>query len=186
MERKLKLEVEKEYGSEIYSRDCDILANILFEQTGKKVSSTTLKRMWGYAKKVKPRRYTLDALSQYLGYKSWLDFNEKNGNGDHSKIGSFIDIPVEELEQDAVVEIKYHPDRRIRFKYMGEREFQVLDSVNSKLRQKDIITTAFFMLKQPFIVEKLVRDGQVLGQYKAAGKGGLTSVKIVSEKAQAE
>lgn len=58
-------------------RHFDILSEKIFEATGEQVSSTTLRRFWGYQeadKQISVRAFTLDVLSHFVGYKSWADF----------------------------------------------------------------------------------------------------------------
>jgi hypothetical protein len=55
--------------------DCSKLSNILYENTGYQISTTTLKRLFGFADSpyaLSP--FTLDVLSIYCGFKGWVDF----------------------------------------------------------------------------------------------------------------
>lgn len=61
------------------NQDFDLLSNQIFEETGVKLSITTLKRVWGkvsYASE--PSISTLNTLAKFIGYKNWSDL--KNGN----------------------------------------------------------------------------------------------------------
>jgi len=81
--------VEAFNGSEIQSADCYLFSKEIVKTTGKTVSETTIKRVFGHTtSKHSPSRYTLDALSQYCGYNSWTEFIEKQDelsitNSDH-------------------------------------------------------------------------------------------------------
>ena len=56
-------------------KDFDFLSDAIFEKLHQKVSTTTLKRLWGYlSEPVTPRTSTLDLLSQFVGNKDWQDF----------------------------------------------------------------------------------------------------------------
>ncbi len=60
-------------------RDYVRLSEYISEQTKVNISVTTLKRLWGkvnYEGNVGPN--TLDALSNYLGFRDWMDFKSKN------------------------------------------------------------------------------------------------------------
>ena len=49
-------------------KDFDFLSDAIFEKLHQKVSTTTLKRLWGYlSEPVTPRTSTLDLLSQFVG-----------------------------------------------------------------------------------------------------------------------
>jgi hypothetical protein len=59
--------------------DCKALSTEIFRKTGHQLSETTLKRIYGFAySKFQPSLFTLDAMSRFSGYDSWLDFCEKN------------------------------------------------------------------------------------------------------------
>lgn len=59
-------------------KDFDLLSEYISEETHQKVSSSTLKRFWGYLSEASvPRVSTLDILSQYAGYSDWASFMEQ-------------------------------------------------------------------------------------------------------------
>lgn len=79
----LKRKIESRFGRPIrYSKDCEALALSLERACHEKVSATTLKRLFGFARSVeKPRLYTLNVLAEYVGYPDWsslLSNLEKN------------------------------------------------------------------------------------------------------------
>ena len=56
-------------------KDFDFLADQIFDKLHETVSSTTLKRMWGYLQESSsPRESTLDILAQFVDYKDWETF----------------------------------------------------------------------------------------------------------------
>ena len=57
-------------------KDFDILSKRIFEQQHQMISSTTLKRIWGYLHDTasSPRTSTLDILAQYVGYNTFAEF----------------------------------------------------------------------------------------------------------------
>lgn len=65
----LRKAVEMVYGHEPHVfYDFHALSSSIGSATGKRVSSTTLRRFWGYQeidKNISPSRYTLDALAIY-------------------------------------------------------------------------------------------------------------------------
>ncbi|MCY1721576.1 hypothetical protein OU798_14565 [Prolixibacteraceae bacterium Z1-6] len=59
----------------LYGKDCVDLSKMIYEKTNRQVSSTTIKRFFGLIKsKFKPSKYTLDSLSEFVGFKDWSDF----------------------------------------------------------------------------------------------------------------
>lgn len=57
------------------SGDCHSLSDIIASRTGKTINYNTLRRMYGLAAAVNPRKSTLDILSQFVGYENFLHFN---------------------------------------------------------------------------------------------------------------
>ena len=72
----LREAIEKETGRKMKTpKDFDYLSEVIERQLHEHISSTTLKRMWGYlAEPVTPRVSTLDILSQFLGHAGWDTF----------------------------------------------------------------------------------------------------------------
>lgn len=66
-------------GTDWSNRDFEQLSEQIFTNTKKRLSVTTLKRIWGRAERIaNPSSGTLDILSEYAGYKSWREFVTKN------------------------------------------------------------------------------------------------------------
>lgn len=75
----LKLEVLKKFGSQLrYTKDCKILADEIYNKTGSRISTTTIRRLFGFLKsRTSPAKFTLNNLSIYIGFESWEDFCEQ-------------------------------------------------------------------------------------------------------------
>lgn len=68
-------EVVASAGVEIHtSGDCHTLSEVIAERTGRVINYNTLRRMYGLAKPVKPSRGSLDILSTFVGFDSFLHF----------------------------------------------------------------------------------------------------------------
>lgn len=73
----LKSEIQTKIGFKIKSRgDCELLSNIILETIDKSISYNTLSRMFLVSKETKPNSNTLNILSEYLGYKSYVHFTQ--------------------------------------------------------------------------------------------------------------
>ena len=70
--------VKKEYGRDISTTtDFESLSVIIEKKTGELLSSSTLKRLYGYVSlRPIPRKSTLDILARYVGWKSYDNFLE--------------------------------------------------------------------------------------------------------------
>lgn len=72
----LKKEVSLKFGRPIESAaDFDILSIDIGKNISETISSSTLKRVFGYVKyDAEPRSTTLSILARYVGYSGWSDF----------------------------------------------------------------------------------------------------------------
>lgn len=62
-------------GSTWGNKDFEKLSERIFSTTNKRLSVTTLKRIWGRAEWVaNPSMATLDILSEFIGYENWREF----------------------------------------------------------------------------------------------------------------
>ncbi|MEM8928304.1 MAG: hypothetical protein AAGC45_08870 [Bacteroidota bacterium] len=64
-------------GQNWSNKDFEALSEQIFERTKKKLSVTTLKRIWGRAEMVaNPSSATLDILSEFIGRRSWREYTQ--------------------------------------------------------------------------------------------------------------
>ncbi|MCR5130052.1 MAG: hypothetical protein K6C10_01150 [Prevotella sp.] len=104
----LRIAVEQTFGMKLQSnKDFEDLSDSIFNKTHAKVSTTTLKRIWGYiSENVSPRRYTLDQLSRYVGYADFetfcnsleMDKEPESGNSNSGVGTGFTPRPQEDSE----------------------------------------------------------------------------------------
>ncbi|WP_412468260.1 PAS domain S-box protein [Pedobacter sp. KLB.chiD] len=70
---------------------CFALSVLLQKKTGRKISETTLKRLFGFAKyNFRTSRYTLDTLASYCGFENWSLWQEhvrQEQQGHHLSLG---------------------------------------------------------------------------------------------------
>ncbi|MEO0572468.1 MAG: hypothetical protein AAF039_12245 [Bacteroidota bacterium] len=107
MIRQLVEQIEQQLGwgsgEDWSNKDFETLSEQIFERTKKRLSVTTLKRIWGRAEMVaNPSLATLDILSEFLGKKNWREYS-KNSNREKSPSNS--KIIKKRLRQAAVIVI---------------------------------------------------------------------------------
>jgi len=83
MIEKLKSEILKTFGEDLlYTKDCKFLADTICIETESRISTTTIRRLYGFLKtKNNPAKYTLDILAQYLNYENWEHFCDHHTSG---------------------------------------------------------------------------------------------------------
>lgn len=95
--KQLRRAVERTLGRKMQTnKDFDCLSDSVYDQTHAKISTTTLKRIWGYLSEgVTPRRYTLDQLARFIGYDDFDAFcasleTDNKPKSDSSNIGTEV------------------------------------------------------------------------------------------------
>lgn len=89
----VKKQIEQVYGQEIkYPRDCEGLAVCITEKTGNSISSSTLKRLYGFVRtSSKPSQFTCDTIALYIGYAGWESY-EKSKHSENNEVDNTLSI----------------------------------------------------------------------------------------------
>ncbi len=162
--------------------DFEALSITVEQQTSERISASTLKRLWGYVSdKHEPRRYTLDVLAKYIGRRDFDTFcewisSQKLSDSDFFTVKKIISA---ELQRGTQIEIGWSPDRYIILDFLGENQFRVKSSENSKLDVGDEFSVTTFMLGYPLYIPSVVRQGVVLPSFVGGKSGGLTVLSIL-------
>lgn len=158
-------------------RDFEQLVMLIFNRTKKKLSSTTLKRLWGYIERDSEsqiRETTLDILADFVGYVSWQAFCGSGSKGVGSDFLVTKEIHAENLYVGRTIRLLWKPDRCVTIRFEGGDLFTVVESINSKLMTGDTFHCSSFIEKQPLILTQLVRQGMPPCSYICGKDGGVT------------
>lgn len=181
----LLAEVERHYGRKLQSSaDFEALSVVIEHECGEILSSSTLKRLWGYVTlKPIPRTSTLNVLSRFIGMKDFETFRQsiKNNAAFVSRYFSAKTVCSSDLDKGAEVIIGWAPDRIVRLKYEGDGTFIVTESENSKLIKGDRFQAESFMLGYPLYVPRIQRGQEYTLPYIAGTQEGLNRIDIVEE-----
>lgn len=177
--------VEKKFHKAVKT-SCDFaaLSEEIENETNENVSTSTLKRMWGYVTmNPTPRESTLDILSRYVGKKDYRTFCHDLQNTDAFQSSFFtVDfVNARDLEQGAVLEIGWDPGRLVTLKHTEDLSFEVISSVNSKLKEGDKFQVATFAKGTPLVITKILRDGEFTPSYIAGRQDGLTHLRVLKQ-----
>lgn len=162
--------------------DISTLSNNICEATGVLLSLNTMKRLLGRISDGdrQPRVTTLNAIARYLGRADWPTLLIALSNGSSSFEPIEGELLTDDIQPGQMVEVTYQPDRRVRFLYLGEQRFEVIESVNSKLQSGDQGLIAAFITRFPLIIRQVERNGNHLSaSYTAGHLAGLTSVALL-------
>jgi len=177
----LKRLVEDRYGRRLETTtDFEVFSLYAAKKTGRDISPSTLKRLWGYVNDShKPRVFTLDILAQYIGHHNFNEFTEWLQSSVRYN-SAFFDAPQissGDLTEGAKIEIGWSPNRKLMLMYLGDSQYEVVESKNSKLQVGDKFTTGCFIKGQPLFLPFIQRGDERTTSFVAGRNGGLTIVE---------
>ena len=178
----LLTEVEKKYGRRIATTtDFESLSVVIEHTIGELISSSTLKRLWGYVSlNPTPRIATLDVLSRFIGHKDFNSFCEglKDSQAFISTFFSSKCQTVAELTEGARVTLGWAPNRLVILNYLGSFQFEVVSSENSQLRAGDRFELSEIIVGYPLYISRILRDGKYTPSYVAGQINGINLLKV--------
>lgn len=174
----LLLLVEQKYAKKLRTTtDFDEFSFFLKQDTSEVISTSTLKRLWGYVSDSRmPRSHTLDILSRYIGYEHFSSFCSwlKSSSAYNSSFFTTKQLLAKDLLPGSEVEIGWSPNRYLRLRYKGDALFEVAEAKQSKLHEGDCFESASFLIGQPLSLPYVLRDGMRTSPFIAGRNGGLT------------
>lgn len=139
MKKRLCNDIEKSLGKEMHTpSDFDLLRECIYNRLHILISSTTLKRIWGYLNDgVIARRGTFDILARFLGFRDYNHY-EKDVDTYKDEIQSYPFLSyklnvMEELVPGDKVRILWLPNRSCEVIYLGNLRFKVLHSCHTRI-----------------------------------------------------
>lgn len=178
----LLAEVEKKYNRRIATTtDFESLSVVIEHTTGELLSSSTLKRLWGYVSlNPTPRISTLDILSRFTGHKDFKTFCQSltDSNVYSSTFFTSRYLSVSELKEMSKVTVGWDPDRLVEMRYLGDFTFEIEKSVNSKLKIGDRFELSDIILGYPLFITRILRNGEYTPAYVAGQGGGINLLNV--------
>ena len=178
----LLTEVEKKYGRRIATTtDFESLSVVIEHQIGELISSSTLKRLWGYVSlNPTPRVATLDVLSRFIGHRDFKAFCNylKDSRVYASNFFTSKCQTVAELKPDSIVQIGWAPNRLVKMLYLGNYQFEVISSENSQLMAGDRFELSEIIVGYPLFISRILRNGTYTPSYVAGQIDGINLLKV--------
>ncbi len=161
--------------------DFDFLEEDIKKELSKTfINAKTLKRFFGYDRTEESsfiRLYTLDVLSQYVGYESWNAYHEHLQLLEGSGSGDFKgeEINADDLSIGDALQIAWQPNRKSTLKYLGNQQFEITETENSKWQVRDTFFCKHFISGKPLYVDNLTNKNGVLksAMYVVGEKSGI-------------
>lgn len=182
-------ELEKMVGFKLKTpKHFEMMRSTVFNRTGELLSTTTLKRIWGYLEEpLNTRESTLSILARSLGYADWDSFNknisEHNDGFTPSSpfLGRRINV-MTDMKVGDLLSIYWQPDRKCLVKLIDECRFEVIQSFGTRLSPGDTFYCHMIMAGYPLYLSQLKQGnstpvGYVCGQ----GPGGVQYEILASE-----
>ena len=177
--------VEKQYGRKLSTTtDFESLSVIIEKATGDLLSSSTIKRLYGYVSlNTVPRKTTLDILSRFIGNRDYETFRISLSNDPQfsSRFFSAKTVTTSELKAGDRLRIGWPANRIVTLNYLGDDLFEVETSVNASLVKGDRFRQVSFMKGYPLYLSRILRDGDYTPAYVAGMNSGLNLIEIVKE-----
>lgn len=165
--------------------DFDFLTGIVWERLHETISSSTLKRLWGYIDGADTtRESTLNLLSRCVDFENFDAFLKhlKEQSEDESDFCITDNIKSSDLNVGDRIEVGWQPNRLCIFCYIGDNRFMVEFVENAKLKVGDLFSCSIFMKGELLYIDNLVRDKKKAVSYIAGSKNGITLLKKLSIK----
>ena len=176
--------VEKQYGRKLSTTtDFESLSVIIEKATGDLLSSSTLKRLYGYVSlNTGPRKTTLDILSRFIGNRDYETFRISLSNDPQfsSRFFSAKTVTTSELKAGDRLRIGWPANRIVTLNYLGDDLFEVETSVNASLVKGDRFRQVSFMKGYPLYLSRILRDGDYTPAYVAGMNSGLNLLEVVN------
>lgn len=164
-------------------KEFELLSQAVFRRTGVLLSSTTLKRLWGYLDEpVTPRRSTLDTLARFCGWPGYAQFligktpDIESGNAGGKVIRAGNNIRLGER-----VRLFWNPGRMCLIEYLGNLDWEVVAATATRLTPGDRFRCAMIVSGEPLYLDNLVKDGNRPGVYVCGRRTGVT-FEIIDKK----
>ena len=161
--------------------DFEFLSGVIWERTKTTISTSTLKRLWGYIDGAdNTRQCTLELLSKTLGFKSWKAYTEHiaKANPEQSDfLTNSFHIYSDDLQAGDTLDIKWMPNRECEVEYLGKCKFKIIKAINTKLSIGDTFYCQFFITGQPLYIDNLVHNGELPTAYVIGKRDGITSLE---------
>ncbi len=143
--------------------------------TGKLMSPTTLKRIWGYLDEAtSTRRSTLDILARFCGWKDFTDFEEgSTPEAESGNVGSKTIHSEKDMKRGERLRLFWNPARVCLIEYRGNGSWIVIESVGTRLKEGDTFNCHVIAEGEPLYLDNLMHDSIPSGVYVCGRKSGI-------------
>lgn len=166
-------------------KDFEFLRERIYARLHILVSRTTLMRIWGYVDEgVTPRKGTLNILSQFLGYQDWDGYCQNSllpKEQQSSPVMSRRLSVAKTLAQGERLRLTWQPDRVCDIEYLGDLQFKVIASENTRLKVGDTFECSLIVEGEPLYLDHLIQGNHQPIAYVCGKKSGVLFEYVMDE-----
>jgi hypothetical protein len=180
---KIKQKIEKEYGEKIrYPKQCENLAIAISNKVKCKISSTTVKRMFGFVPGTEAARlWTLDIVAAYVNYSDWDALITDIVKAKIKKVHCIESVQCKNVKAGTRIRVSFGALPFFEVECVGRNNFKVLDQIKTGLLAGDIIEVVDVELNAPLLVRRIKRESTTLSGMVLGKITGVTSISIINK-----
>lgn len=152
-------------------------------KTGREISISSIKRLWGYVRyEGFPALTTLNILAQFNGYKSWNSFLLSDAVNTFDSDSGFLSesvINADDLNNGDRILLTWGGEKSCEIEYISHKRFRVNKSNNIKLKVGDTFVLHTISIGLPIYITDIVRGNDRIPAYIGAKKGGVISISLL-------
>lgn len=156
------------------------LSRMIQKKTGRSISLSSIKRIWGYVKyEGFPSVTTLNNLAQYNEFKDWESFLMSHSTQNSDDDSGFIEkslINTDSLNVGDRLSLSWNNGKSCEIECIAHMRFRVNESHNIKLEVGDTFTLHTLCVGHPIYVSDIERGDLHVAAYIGAKKGGLSTI----------
>ena len=159
------------------------LSRMIKQKTGRSISLSSIKRIWGYVKyEGFPSVTTLNILAKYNEFQDWETFligNSSTGGEDSGFLSESV-INANDLKPGEKLLLTWGDEKSCEIECIEALRFRVNAANNIKLKPKDTFSLHTLCIGHPIYISDIQRGNVYIPAYIGARKGGLTAITRIS------
>lgn len=160
------------------------LSREIQKKTGRSISLSSIKRIWGYVKyEGSPSVTTLNTIARFNGYNDWDTFQfTVSGSTQDGESGFLAQTLVDtnNLKIGDRLLLSWNNDKSCEIECISKMRFRINKSTNIKLEPGDTFNLTTICVGHPFYVSNIERGSLHIPAYYGAQKGGVLDIKFLS------
>ena len=192
MKEQLCIDIEKSLGKRLCTpKDFEMLRERIYNRLHILISTTTIKRVWGYLHDdVQTRQSTFDILAKFIGYQDYKDYTDnhityKEEIQSSPVISRKLNVE-EELTLGDKLRIIWQPGRICEITYQGNLTFCVFASQNTRIKEGDTFECSLLIEGEPLYIDNLRQGNRPPIAYVCGKKSGILFERILQNKGKEE